>query len=984
MIADKPAPEINVDKLMQKIREPIPRGDNLNGPAASIRILTGGTGLDLEDIAVELGRTPPGVDPPAPVQLSLSESDWQSIPAPLPRREEAAYHFRDFLEYDDVDFVRAAYEAILKREADEEGLRCYLAMLREGAPKAEILHRICQSPEGRQRAVRIGGLRLPYVLDSISRLPIIGRLIAIAVAIWNLPAAERSQRRKSRELARRLSQNEQRSARNDKAAVDALRRLEYSQNVLADMTKRFATRAQSESFRKALTGAIASLLALQKSIKTHVDKGVFDAQINGLRTSIETKAENTAVESANRQIRLISETKADRRDSERWAKDVGASIRTLAEAKADTTELAQVQTAIEDVARKLELIRESKASSADLQNLEVFLLGATEAKAERHEITALTNHLVMLLEHRATKTEFEFVRSSIELTNDAIDNIRRDKANTSDLDGLGVEMKRESRIAFEEAKRIIQDLANTKADRVAIAALRSELSATLESSSIAARDALQDSIDELDRKLDFFSESKADRDAISAFRSEVITALESSSNAGKAALRDSIAETDRKLNSLEQSKADQAAIAALSLKLSANVENTSTGVREALQGSINELDRKLDSLSQSTAGQYAITAFRSEVIAALESSSSAAKVALRDSVVEMDRKLDSLGQSKADRAFVDGLKAEVKDSLEQESRRWMNRLDEVAAEKADSAIVEAVKVEATIAISLNRKSAVDALTSALAVVNSQAHDLKRNVLDQDRRIGLLLEEARKRLPKPISVAQIGAMLTEDDHRLDAMYAGFEDQFRGTRADIRRRQAIYLPYVREAKGGTANAPVIDVGCGRGEWLELLRDEGLVAKGVDLNRIFLDGCRELKLDVSEQDALSFLRQLKRDSVGVLTSFHMIEHLDHKILIALLDETLRVLRPGGIAIFETPNPRNVVVGSCNFYLDPTHKRPLPPDLSRYLLEARGFSKVELRDLHPCSEEAMVSEGAQKVRDTLNHMLYSAQDYAVIGRKL
>jgi hypothetical protein len=355
--------------------------------------------------------------------------DRQSIPTPLPRREEAASHFRDFLAYDDVDFVRAAYEAILRREADEEGLRCYLAMLQDGASKAEILHRICQSAEGRQKDVRIGGLRLPYALDSISRLPIIGRVIAIAVAIWNLPGAERSHRRISRELARQLRQNEQHSVRNAKAATDAFRRLEHSQNVLADMTKLFATRAQSESFQKALTRTIASLQALQKSTKAHVAKGLFDAQIDELRANIETKAEGTALEAAHRQIQRISETKADRRDSERWAKDVGASIRTIAESKADNTELAQVQTAIEGVAQKLELIQESKASSTDLQNLEAFLLSATEAKAERHEITALTKHLVALLEHRATKTELEFVRSSIERTNDVIGNIRRDKAN---------------------------------------------------------------------------------------------------------------------------------------------------------------------------------------------------------------------------------------------------------------------------------------------------------------------------------------------------------------------------------------------------------------------------------------------------------------------------------------------------------------------------------------------------------------------------
>jgi O-antigen chain-terminating methyltransferase len=304
--------------------------------------------------------------------------------------------------------------------------------------------------------------------------------------------------------------------------------------------------------------------------------------------------------------------------------------------------------------------------------------------------------------------------------------------------------------------------------------------------------------------------------------------------------------------------------------------------------------------------------------------------------------------------------------------------------KADRAVVEQFRAEVSTAITGSQKTTMDALDRALGPVNLRTQDLRRHVLDQERRVGLLLEEARKRFLQPVSTEQIGAVLSEDDHRFDAMYASFEDQFRGTRSDIRQRQAIYLPYVRNANAGTSKAPVLDIGCGRGEWLELLRDEGLVAKGVDLNRVFLDGCRELDLDVSEQDALAYLRQLKRNSVGVVTSFHMIEHLDQRTLIAFFDETLRVLRPGGVAIFETPNPKNVLVGSCNFYLDPTHKRPLPPDLSRYLLEARGFNNIEVREINPYAPEHWVTEGAQTVKDTLNRMLYSSQDYAVIGRKV
>lgn len=271
----------------------------------------------------------------------------------------------------------------------------------------------------------------------------------------------------------------------------------------------------------------------------------------------------------------------------------------------------------------------------------------------------------------------------------------------------------------------------------------------------------------------------------------------------------------------------------------------------------------------------------------------------------------------------------------------------------------------------------------LSEIRKQIFDHQRAILDQQRRLGVLLEEARKCLPTSMNAAQLAAFLNEDDHRLDAMYASFEDQFRGTREDIKNRQRIYLPLIQECQAGASTAPVLDVGCGRGEWLELLRDQQLIGRGVEMNRVFVRQCQEEGLDVVAEDAIAYLRSLPDCSLGAITGFHIIEHLPTRSLIALFDEALRVLQPGAIAIFETPNPGNLLVGSCNFYMDPTHRNPLPGPLSRYLIEARGFVRARIIELHPYADSCLLTDGAPQLVETLNQYLYGPQDYAVIAYK-
>jgi O-antigen chain-terminating methyltransferase len=211
---------------------------------------------------------------------------------------------------------------------------------------------------------------------------------------------------------------------------------------------------------------------------------------------------------------------------------------------------------------------------------------------------------------------------------------------------------------------------------------------------------------------------------------------------------------------------------------------------------------------------------------------------------------------------------------------------------------------------------------------------------------------------------------------DLFYVEFEDRFRGPRERIKERQELYLDYLASAGAGSATAPVIDLGCGRGEWLELLAEHGCIARGVDGNRLMVEENRTRGLDVVEGDVVKYLMGLPDASVGMLTGFHIIEHLPFGVLVQILDECHRVLRPHGCVVFETPNPENLVVGAYTFYFDPTHRNPIPPQLAQFLLEHRGFEQVEILRLHPRADEGLDQA-------LLDKWFRSATDYAVIGWK-
>lgn len=218
-------------------------------------------------------------------------------------------------------------------------------------------------------------------------------------------------------------------------------------------------------------------------------------------------------------------------------------------------------------------------------------------------------------------------------------------------------------------------------------------------------------------------------------------------------------------------------------------------------------------------------------------------------------------------------------------------------------------------------------------------------------------------------------------RLDSFYVSLEDRFRGERSQIRKHCEVYLPDVMNAGAGIARRPVLDLGCGRGEWLELLREKNFTASGVDLNASMLADCQGRQLEVVRADALQHLRSLPDDSLGAVTGFHIIEHLPIETLLDLFAETRRVLAPGGVAIFESPNCKNLLVGACHFYIDPTHRNPIFPETAELMLGLHGFERIEIRYLAP-------DEGSPFKRDTpesafLHDRLFGPQDFGVIAYK-
>ncbi len=327
------------------------------------------------------------------------------------------------------------------------------------------------------------------------------------------------------------------------------------------------------------------------------------------------------------------------------------------------------------------------------------------------------------------------------------------------------------------------------------------------------------------------------------------------------------------------------------------------------------------------------------------------------------------------------------------------------------------------------------------LLNAQIEEQKKAVLSMlkqmqamQARINVLAEE-NEQLKQ--NIRKIENLPTEDDD----FYHDFEEKFRGSEDDIRDRLRVYLPKLKEHLQDWSQAVFIDVGSGRGEWLDLLRENGARNYvGIDLNErqnalcaqrghrwsqaVFIDvgsgrgewldllrenGARNyVGIDLNERqnalcaqrghrvlqmDCIEYLKSLPENSVDLVTGFQIVEHLCMSDLMALIKESHRVLKRSGMILFETQNPRNLTVGADTFYIDPSHKRPLDPRMLSFFVEWCGYSCVECIDANSGEESAALKlpdaeKDEQEYRlikefNDIKWLLFGPQDYAIFAVK-
>ena len=257
-------------------------------------------------------------------------------------------------------------------------------------------------------------------------------------------------------------------------------------------------------------------------------------------------------------------------------------------------------------------------------------------------------------------------------------------------------------------------------------------------------------------------------------------------------------------------------------------------------------------------------------------------------------------------------------------------------------------------------------------------DLARLRADCDAVVHAELRVLRQKMSvaRPVEQAAVNAPLASAPPQFDSIdWLRFADRFRGSEADIHERQRIYAARFRGSVG------VLDLGCGRGEMLEILRDAGIPARGVDLNEDSIAVCRSKGLEAEQADLFGYLSALPDSSLGGLICCQVVEHLPPERLPELVRLAHAKLRAGALIAIETPNPECLAIFATHFYIDPTHRHPIPPVLASFYLEEAGFGRVEIERLSP-AVDSMPS--LAELPEAFREEFFGGLDYVAFAVKL
>ncbi|MBK9180864.1 MAG: methyltransferase domain-containing protein [Acidimicrobiales bacterium] len=276
-----------------------------------------------------------------------------------------------------------------------------------------------------------------------------------------------------------------------------------------------------------------------------------------------------------------------------------------------------------------------------------------------------------------------------------------------------------------------------------------------------------------------------------------------------------------------------------------------------------------------------------------------------------------------------------------------------------------------------------AAPARLAEQRAQLNRLERSLRGELAALAAQARPGETPVAEPAGEPPRGALPTE----VAFDYVDFERRFRGDPAQVLDLQrGRYLDLLRH------HQPVLDVGCGRGELLEVLRAEGIEGSGIDLDAGMVEVARAKGLDVHRADVLAHLRSLPEGSLGAVVSLQVIEHLPFEVLVEFVDLAVSRLRPGGLFVAETPNPTALIVLGHSYILDPSHVWPIHPSLAAFLCERAGFADVRVEFFSPADyyRLSLVDAGPEappwvatinQALERLNTVLFGPQDYAVIA---